>query len=340
MLNKKLEYKICGALQQFCVSGLLKGDMGVCIYYFVSGRMRNDSHMTQLGNASLKRIMSKMGQNKKLFIEDGVVGIAIGISFLLKYKYVEGDVNDVLQDIDDYIYKGACVVLENETAPDTKLPTLDILIFYIVRYIDVKAPVRKRFYGKLIEHLFNYIYIHRQDSFYQESYPFRLKKDSYLFLCVLVWIYKIGIAQKRIGHILEEIKPFLFSCFPVLHANRFQLMTVARCVGKFVNDKEWVTFADRLAENVDMNYILEKELADKNILPQTGVIGIWLLKEFNLWMGFVVKDSSYDFEKRVIESSIWDRIEKDAEFFSNYYSLDGYCGVRMFLDYLRQQNEI
>lgn len=186
MLNKKLEYKICGALQQFCVSGLLKGDMGVCIYYFVSGRMRNDSHMTQLGNASLKRIMSKMGQNKKLFIEDGVVGIAIGISFLLKYKYVEGDVNDVLQDIDDYIYKGACVVLENETAPDTKLPTLDILIFYIVRYIDVKAPVRKRFYGKLIEHLFNHIYIHRQDSFYQESYPFRLKKDSYLFLCVLV----------------------------------------------------------------------------------------------------------------------------------------------------------
>ena len=160
MLNKKLEYRICGALQQFCVSGLLKGDMGVCIYYFVSGRMRNDSHMTQLGNASLKRIMSKMGQNKKLFIEDGVVGIAIGISFLLKYKYVEGDVNDVLQDIDDYIYKGACVVLENETAPDTKLPTLDILIFYIVRYIDVKAPVRKRFYGKLIEHLFNYIYIY------------------------------------------------------------------------------------------------------------------------------------------------------------------------------------
>ena len=31
MLNKKLEYKICGALQQFCVSGLLKGDMGVHI---------------------------------------------------------------------------------------------------------------------------------------------------------------------------------------------------------------------------------------------------------------------------------------------------------------------
>ena len=46
------------------------------------------------------------------------------------------------------------------------------------------------------------------------------------------------------------------------------------------------------------------------------------------------------YEKRVIESSIWDRIEKDAEFFSNYYSLDGYCGVRMFLDYLKRQNEI
>ena len=31
MLNKKLEYRICEVLQQFCVSGLLKGDMGVLI---------------------------------------------------------------------------------------------------------------------------------------------------------------------------------------------------------------------------------------------------------------------------------------------------------------------
>ena len=34
MLNKKLEYRICEALQQFCVSGLLKGDM--CVYILLS----------------------------------------------------------------------------------------------------------------------------------------------------------------------------------------------------------------------------------------------------------------------------------------------------------------
>lgn len=32
MLNKKLEYRICEALQQFSVSGLLKGEIWVCIY--------------------------------------------------------------------------------------------------------------------------------------------------------------------------------------------------------------------------------------------------------------------------------------------------------------------
>jgi len=335
MLNKKLEDKIGEALRHFSFSGLLKGDMGVCIYYFVLGRMRNDSQMTQLGEMALKTIIEKIGQNKKLFIEDGITGIAIGISFLLKYKVVEGNADKVLQDIDNHIYKGICVVLENESVANIKLPILDVLIYFIVRYIDMESPIRKKLYQRVIEHLFNYIYIHRPDNFYQESFPFNLKKEQYLYIGMLVWIYKQGIAQQRIEYIFQEMKPFLFSCFPVLHANRFHLMTVARCVGTFVHDKDWIDFAESLAENLDLKYILENELTDKNVFPTTGVIGIWLLRELNVRMGFSIDDDNYDFEKRIVESSLWERIEKDGEFFSGYYSLNGYCGIRLFLDYLK-----
>lgn len=337
MLTKELEYKINKALQQFSFTGLLKGDMGVCIYYFVSGRMKHNLQMTQLGEATLKKIMSKMEQNKNLFMEEGITGIAMGISFLLKYKFVEGDVNDVLQDIDDHIYKGACILLEKEATFNIKLPILDLLIYFIVRYIDVISPVRKKLYLRFIEHLFNYIYIHRQDNFYQETFPFNLKKEQYLLIGALVWIHQLGIAQERIENIFHEMELFLFSCYPVLHANRFHLMTVARCVGKFIHIPEWINFAERLAENIDMRYILEYELTDKNIMPQTGVIGIWLLQKFNVWMGFDINDENYDFEKRIVESSLWERIEHDGEFFSNYYSLNGYCGIRLFLDYLKRK---
>ncbi len=337
MLTKELEFKINKALQQFSFTGLLKGDMGVCIYYFVLGRMRNDTQMTQLGEITLEKIMAKMGQNKNLFMEEGITGIALGISFLLKYKFVEGDVNEVLQDIDDHIYKSISGIFEKEVTPNIKLPILDLLIYFIVRYIEVNSPIRKKLYLKIIEYLFNYIYIHRQDDFYQETIPFNLKKEQYLFMGVLVWIYQLGIAQKRIENIFHEMKLFLFSCYPVLHANRFHLMTVARCVGKFIHDAEWIDFAERLAANIDMRHILENELTDKNIMPQTGVIGIWLLQKLNIWMGFAMNDEKYDFEKRIVESSIWERIEHDVEFFSNYYSLNGYCGIRLFLDYLKRK---
>lgn len=32
-------------------------------------------------------------------------------------------------------------------------------------------------------------------------------------------------------------------------------------------------------------------------MPQTGVIGIWLLQKLNIWMGFAMNDENYDFEK-------------------------------------------
>lgn len=337
MLTKELEYKINNVLQQFSFTGLLKGDMGVCIYYFVLGRMRHDPQMTQFGEATLEKIMANMGQNKILFMEEGITGIALGISFLLKYKFVEGDVNEVLQDIDDHIYKGTCSLLEKEVTPNIKLPILDVLIYFIVRYINVNSAIRKKLYLRFIEHLFNYIYIHRQDNFYQETFPFNLMKEQYLFMGVLVWIYQLGIDQKRIENIFHEMKLFLFSCHPVLHANRFHLMTVARCVGKFTHDTEWMNFAERLAQDIDIRHILENELTNKNIMPQTGVIGIWLLQKLNIWMGFAMNDQNYDFEKRIVESSLWERIEHDGEFFSNYYSLNGYCGIRLFLDYLKRK---
>lgn len=334
MLNKELEYKIAKALQQFSYPGLLEGDMGVCIYYFVAGRMESDSQKTQLGETALEKIMANMRTNKKLYMEDGITGIAMGISFLLKHKYIDGDVNEVLQDIDDHVYKGTCAVLETKSGANLKTLVLELLVYFLARYVDVKSTTRKTLYQKVAVHLFNHIYIHRQDDFYQESFPFDLKKELYLFIGILVWIYQLGIEQERIEAIFREMKYFLFSCFPILHANRFYLMTVARCVGKFVHDEEWLAFAEKLAKNIDVKHILDEELTDKNILPQTGVVGIWLLLKLNAWMGFDVNVGNYNFKERIVQSSFWDRIIHDGEFFSNYYSLNGYCGIELFLNYL------
>lgn len=336
MLTKKLEERIEKSLQQLCYPSLLKGDMGVCIYYFVMGRKRQDATFTQKGEDALGKIMSRMERYKKLSIEDGIVGVALGITFLLRHKYIDGDINEVLQDIDSYVYKGMEVVLEKAPYTEENLPVLDMLIYFLMRYEDIASPIRKKFYRRIVVYLFNYIYVHRAESFYQETLPFNLWKESYLFMAVLVRIYEKGIERERVSRIFKEMKSSLFSNVPLLHANRFYLMTVTHMVGNCVGDKEWMEFSAQLSLHIDFSHILQEELVDKNILPMSGVIGIWLLLEFNRKMGNPVNShlEDSDFRERIIKSTLWERIGIDGEFLSNCYSLDGYCGIKLFLEYI------
>lgn len=345
MLTKNLEERIEKALQQLCYPSLLKGDMGVCVYYFIMGRMRNDSQLTYKGELVLEKIMSSMGRYKKLCIEEGITGVALGVVYLLHNNYVKGDVNEILREVDSYVYKGIEVILENEkSSTDIKLPFLDVLIYFWVRLGQVENVARKSLYRRLVVCLLNHIYLHRTDSFYQESLPFNLGKESYGFMVILAKIYEQGMERERIGRIFNEMKPFLFSNIPLLHANKLQLMTVARWVGKCIGDSEWLDFSDKLSEGICLRNIMEVELTDKCILPMTGVIGVWILQETNHRMGFPVKIYIEELKRRIITSSLWDRIEKDGEYLSNCYSLDGYCGIKILLEYLerkgKHENEI
>ena len=100
MLTERLESKINNALLQLHRPGLLKGDMGVCIYYFVMGRIKDDSSLTGKAEVALQTILAQMSNYKKLSVEDGIIGIALGITFLSRQKFIGGNVNEILADID------------------------------------------------------------------------------------------------------------------------------------------------------------------------------------------------------------------------------------------------
>lgn len=336
MLTEKLESKINNALLQLHSPGLLKGDMGVCIYFFVMGRIKSDPSLTKKAERVLKMILAQISNYKKLCVEDGIIGVALGITFLYRQKFIVGNVNEILADIDSYVYKSVGIVQEKDAHHEHLSPVLDSLMYFVVRYEDETDKKRKKFFREILVYLFNFIYIHRPDDFYQETFPFSLKKEAYLFIVVLVKLYKLGIERDRISKIFKEMQPFLFSNIPMLRANRFFLVTVVRLVGMCLKDSDWLDFANQQMQQINLVHILQEEFADKSILPLSGVIGVWLLKEANCQMGFHenLEFEKYDIKTRILGSSLWNRIEIDGEFFSNCYSLDGYCGIKLFLEYI------
>lgn len=333
MLTAELDAKIMQAIAQIEHSSLLKGDMGVCIFYHVYGRITKNKDFSALGDKMLLKVTKELKDNKRLDFCNGITGIALGIAFLIENGYVEGDVDTLLADIDSTVYKALCPYLETTKAIPSTKHILDILFYFLCRYKNTKDADMKLLFKEIIIASFNKTYLRRTAKFYDEPLPFSLRYDLCLFLFLLIEIYKLDIERERITYLLNEMKYVLFSRMPYLHSNRLYLMIACSYVAKVIDDNDWNFFSNQLYKSLDFDVILNIEMQDKNIFPKNGIIGICILTLFN--NAKELRPIQLDMEKikdRIIASSLWDRIKRDKDFLMEYYSLDGYCGVKLFLE--------
>lgn len=204
------------------------------------------------------------------------------------------------------------------------------------RLKEIEDEDLKTLFKRHIGELLNYMYINRPTTFYSEPLPFSLKSAVCLYLIVLAIAYSWNIEKERILLILQEMKFTLFAQRPLLQLNRLWLMIVALFVFCKTQDEEWKRYAESLKPEIDIKNILETELFDKCIFPSNGIIAIWFVLKFYAKIANdvdIVIDDKW-VVTRIKESSVWNKFEKDLCFLEDNYSLDGYCGVKLFLDYI------
>ena len=327
------------ALTQIKHSSLLQGDMGVCVFLFMKGREGGDPKLTAEAERILARSIEEIGANRGFDLTNGITGIAIGVTYLVKHNYVEGDINEILSEIDAKVYRKFCLKTDFGGNSRLDMPLTDMLMYYIIRHDDTTSENMRELQRRVMADLVNWTYMHRKGSFYDEPYPFSLTGYTIcIYLYELALLYSRGFETERIRHILLEMEYFLFSRFPVLHSNRLMLTAATAYVAKAVGMEEWREYAEKLRRSISFDRIYGLEMKDKNIFPVNGLIGIWLVGTFYNGIGDfepVPLDKEF-FKKRIMESSAWDRMAYDADFTMKHYAIDGYCGVRLFLDYLNR----
>lgn len=323
-------------LKQTDIMGLLEGKMGACVYYFIMGKKDPLSPMTQKGEALLTEIINTMHGVKKLDVTTGVTGIALGITYLIKNKYVEGCLNEILEDVDNFIYKSFCYS-KDQMEGKFYAPLIDILAYQLQRYKDLEQGRRKELVKELLIILFNQIYIQRETDFYHEPLPFNLQNEVCIYLWELVELYRLGIERERILHVFHEMKYFLFAQHPILHSNRLSLAVATTLVGKTIADDGWLNFSERMIQSIDFDKIWHEEMGEKSVFPFNGVTGIAMLTIlYNHIKGEKKLDMNLEqLKQRILVSSIWKKLENDHAFFFTHFSLNGYCGICLFLEYLK-----
>lgn len=78
-------------------------EMGEVICYFTYYSYANDSYYYSLAENALDNIFLNTSQLTPVTLENGLIGIACGIVYLLKNQWIEGDLNLILSEIDEYI---------------------------------------------------------------------------------------------------------------------------------------------------------------------------------------------------------------------------------------------
>jgi hypothetical protein len=85
--------------------GLLYGQTGLCIIYFLLSDLFPDTDFSERANHLLNKISDNISIVEQLDFENGLAGIGWGIEWMVQNGYIQADTNEVLEDLDDELYK-------------------------------------------------------------------------------------------------------------------------------------------------------------------------------------------------------------------------------------------
>ena len=319
----KINEKIAAYSNQKILLDIEEGKMGYCIYFFELARLTGELKYQKLAEKLLDDIYLELANESSEKTAYELAQIGMGIDYLLHQKYVEGNVNSILGDIDRLIFK--TIAFENNPITYKINGIIPVLYFICNRINQCNKGSDSRFIlEELCIKLFNDLYQSLDPGFYDESYLFNILRYKLpLFLYTLSKMYSLQFYNYRITEILKEISGLIQSRIPALHSNRLYLLWSLLHLKETTGLDIWNEQMDILLNHIDYKRIIYNELRNKDVFIHDGVAGIYLLlnalKNTSLSLPF----DKIIFRKRIEESEIW----KDKEALKNMGLINGFSGL-------------
>ena len=253
--------------------GLAYGKMGLCIYFYYISRMCKSKEYNQKAELLMDGVFEQVANMKVYDIKAGLAGIALGFDFLVENEYVKGDINDILEDVDDILFKQICNP-EKKGNDDISLQ-LQLIYYFTVRLKKQnKNSENEYFFREAIIDAINFISEKIYSLFLEEPISFSMENTSIMSLLVLSHCSEF--CKDKISRILKDISFCSLSKIPVLNSNRLYLLYAMDKVNKKIETKGWDEHIKLLAKVTDVEYIIEKELADE-LFFSDGLPAIYFL---------------------------------------------------------------
>lgn len=313
--------------------GLFNGKTGLCLHLFNKSRLTSDNDMEWAALKILDIIIADLKKSVSLDLENGIIGIAISLDYLMKNKFIANNVNAMLNDTDSWII--AQINKRGFRANSSLL--LHLIYYFTMRLKDQEKGSDKEFiFQEIVIGMVNELHTGKHDSLFEEPLSFSLNYQLPVYIYVLRKVYELDFYNYRIIKILEEVSVQVITYIPLLHSHRLSLLYAMKSVTSQVDLDGWENHVRILKQEVNLQHILQKELLDCHTGIMDGVAGIYfLLKSGNklLAKNEQISFAPELFVKRINQSEIWRHYADDLEFFNHNSGLAyGLCGILFTLD--------
>lgn len=317
--------------------GLFNGMISECLFYYLLGKVYDEQKYANIGDEKIDIVLEKISNNiTALDFKNGLTGIGWFIEHLVQLDFLEGDTNEILENIDDSLFK----YLSSNSSPVQKIDELLGYGFYVVKRLantkktdlEITSILKELLIliiNKISENIDQgYIIISEPVSFY----------SAWSLPLLLIFFKKVLVLDlynyKIVNIIRHQLFPSLITFIPRLDVNKFYLLLAINQLNKSVKIIELVEFANVLQLNLDHEKILSTDFREMDIMIMNGAAGLFLLTEFAFRDDSLCKEIMFQ-EKlinKIIASKYWDRVNKEDSLSINDRSFFvGICGLGIAL---------
>lgn len=335
-MNNSLDDKLVSSLfRSSCDPGLAYGKMGICIYLFQRGRLTHNISLVNHAEMLLDEITGSVTSLESIDIKRGVSGIGIGITYLIKNNFVKGNLNTVLSDLDDILFRS--LGYPNLIKEKSFSSLAQTLYYLLLRLRELrKGSVVCWLYQELIIEIINQLDCSAEDDLYTDPVFFNADYQLPAYIFALTEAAKYYFYREKILKILEEALSQTFCVVPSLDSNKlFLLWSVYHCF-KSIKFYDCGKYINLLKSAVSIDRIIRDELKNVEVYLNDGIACVYFL--LSQLHDLFSEQEMLNWKKKMLarlkQSEVWELLEDDKYFDSHRGLLDGYCGISTLKDYL------
>lgn len=103
LLLKQILHRYLFQSEYLPTPGIYHSKIGAAILFYQYARYAQDSNYEELADELIDKIGHKIPGDSPVDLGFGLSGLAWGIGYLLKENFIEGNINEILSEIDSYI---------------------------------------------------------------------------------------------------------------------------------------------------------------------------------------------------------------------------------------------